>query len=225
MSTAADVALQMVLGVSRLGLGTGRAATAFVYKLGVAVHHGRWTGVGVPTSEQTAQLAHDLGIPLSTLNETPELDICVDGADEVDAQGRLIKGWGGALLREKVVAAASGRLIILAGAEKLVPKLGSRGKLPVEVVPFAAPLCRRRIQALGFESVIRGGESTPFVTDNGNWILDLAVSGLASPEKLEEALDRIPGVVETGLFLGMASNAVIEHADRVETMTFPRDSG
>src|SRR5580693_2754263 len=144
----AERAVAMIADGSVAGLGTGQAATAFIHVLGERVRAGLRVR-GVPTSLVSANLARDLGIPLTTFEEVDTIDVTVDGADEVDPHCNLIKGYGGALVREKIVAAASKKLIILVGPEKLVPVLGSRGKLPVEVLPFALTLCHRRMQALG----------------------------------------------------------------------------
>ena len=157
-----------------VGLGTGQAATAFIHALGQAVKSGLRV-TGVPTSEASATLARTLGIPL--IAEPTTLDVAVDGADEVDPQLDLVKGYGGALVREKIVAAAARRFIVLVGPEKLVPTLGGRGRLPVEVVPFAAPFCQRRFTEMGYPPLVRTSGAAPVVTDNGNLILDCAVQG------------------------------------------------
>jgi ribose 5-phosphate isomerase A len=215
--TTAERALALVLDGMVVGLGTGRAATAFIIALGDRVNDGLQIR-GVPTSQASADLAWHLGIPLTTLDEVSGLDIAVDGADEVDPRCNLIKGYGGALVREKIVAAASRQLIVLVGAEKLVPTLGARGKLPVEVVPFGLATCRRRLQMLGLTSDVRYSDKGPFVTDNGNHILDCRVSHLDRPAELEQAILSIPGVVDTGLFLGMAHLVLIDDAGNVREM-------
>lgn len=197
-----------------VGLGTGRAATAFVRALGEAVGRGLRIR-GVPTSQATADLAAHLGIPLSTLDEVAQIDVTFDGADEVDPHLDLIKGYGGAMVREKIVAASSQRLVILVGAEKLVPVLGSRGKLPIEVLPFGLPLSQRRIAELGCRPTVRMVNGRAFVTDNGNLILDCAVSTIQEPAELERALVSIPGVIGTGLFIGMADAVLIEDGESV----------
>lgn len=198
-----------------VGLGSGRAATEFIRALGERVRHGLKVR-GVPTSEASAQLARELGIPLVDMTAVDTIDVDVDGADEVDPQGNLIKGFGGALLREKIVAAASRKIVILIGAEKLVPVLGSRGKLPVEVVPFGVPFCQRRLAALGCVPDVRLHDGRPFITDNGNQILDCRISALEHPDDLERRLRAIPGVVGTGLFLGMADEILIQTGTTVE---------
>ena len=192
-----------------VGLGTGRAATAFVHALAARVQAGLRVR-GVPTSEATAVLARQLGIPLTSFEEVERLDVTVDGADEVDPKLDLIKGLGGALVREKVVAAASTLLVILVGPEKLVPVLGAHGIMPVEVVPFAHSFCRRRLEVLGYPSSPRLANGRILVTDNGNNILDCKVARLANPAEVERALRSIPGVIGTGLFLGLAHTVLIE---------------
>jgi ribose 5-phosphate isomerase A len=210
----AEQALSYIADGQVLGLGTGRAATAFVVALGERVRAGLKVR-GVPTSEHTADLALQVGVPLTTLDEAESLDFAFDGADEVDPQRNLIKGYGGALLREKIVAAAARRLVILVTPDKLVGKLGGRGRLPIEVVPFGAEFVRRRLTKLGLASQIRQS----FITDNANWIVDATVTGLDDPAALEREICAIPGVVDTGLFLGMADMVLIQHADRVEVRT------
>ena len=211
----AEHALQLVQDGQVLGLGTGRAATAFVRALAARVEGGLRV-VGVPTAEATARLARQLGIPLATLADHPALDLAIDGADEVDPRGDLIKGYGGALLREKVVATAARRFVVLVGREKIVPTLGSRGRLPVEVVPFALPLCRERLARLGLRPEVRMRDASPETTDNGNWILDCGLEPIADPPGLDLAIRAIPGVAATGLFLGMAPTILVEAGGKVE---------
>jgi ribose 5-phosphate isomerase A len=199
-----------------VGLGTGQAATAFIHALGRAVKAGLAV-TGVPTSETSATLAHRLGIPL--VDEPVALDVAVDGADEVDPRLDLIKGYGGALVREKIVAAAAHRFIVLVGREKLVPTLGGRGRLPVEVVPFAMPFCRRRLDELGYPPVVRTRNGAPVVTDNRNLILDAAVGSISDPAALDATLRAIPGVVGTGLFVGMAHAVLVWDGGRARTLT------
>jgi ribose 5-phosphate isomerase A len=214
-AAAAERALELVPAGGVVGLGTGRAATSFVYALGRRVRDGLAVR-GVPTSEATAELARGLGIPLATLDEVEQIDLTVDGADEVDPAGNLIKGYGGALVREKIVAANSRRVIILVSEEKLVPVLGSRGVLPVEVVPFGLAPCRRRLGELGFAPQPRTDEGRLFVTDNGNHILDCRTEPLRDPGGVEQLLLAIPGIVGTGLFLCLAHTILIQRGDAVE---------
>jgi ribose 5-phosphate isomerase A len=217
----AERALDYVRDGETIGLGTGRAATAFVRALGDRVAAGLHVR-GVPTSESTAALARELGIPLAELAEVDEIATTFDGADEVDPRLDLIKGWGGALVREKIVAASSRRRVMLVGDEKMVQALGTRGKLPVEIVPFALPLCRRRIAALGARPEVRQAGVEPFVTDNGNWILDCRIEPIEDPQGFELALIAIPGVVGTGLFLGMADVVLVQKGDDVSVLERPR---
>jgi ribose 5-phosphate isomerase A len=211
----AERAVALVRDGSVIGLGTGHAAAAFLHVLGEHVRAGLRVR-GVPTSQASADLAGQLGIPLTTFEEFESLDIDVDGADEVDPNCNLIKGLGGALVREKIVASAARQLVILVGPEKLVPVLGSHGILPVEVVPFALPVCRRRLEKLGFPGKPRMHGGALFVSDNGNYILDCAIPPLERPVEVEQTLRAIPGVVDTGLFLGMANTVLIQEGDKVQ---------
>jgi ribose 5-phosphate isomerase A len=202
----------------RLGLGTGSTARHFVELLGEQVAAGLDV-VGVPTSEKTKAQAESLGVCLTTLEETPELDLTIDGADEIDPELRLIKGGGGALLREKIVAAASRRMVVIADDSKLVERLG-RFALPVEVVPFGLTATRRHIVAAATSCGCRGeirlrakaAGDAPFVTDGGHNILDCAFGAIDDPSALAAALQAIPGVVDHGLFIGMAKGAVLASA-------------
>jgi ribose 5-phosphate isomerase A len=199
-------ALRYVKPGQTLGLGTGRAASAFIRALGA-----KRAGVrGVATSRASLALARSLEIPLVDLGEAKRIDIDFDGADEVDPLLNMIKGRGGAMVREKVVAASSRRRIFLVGEEKRVKRLGARGILPIEVVPFAIAFSARRIGELGLKSAIRigkGGEH--FVTDNGNFVLDCAVKEIRNPARLERELLAIPGIVGTGLFVGIADIVLV----------------
>jgi ribose 5-phosphate isomerase A len=216
----ANHAVSLVPDGARIGLGTGRAAAAFLDVLARRVRDGLRVR-GVPTSEVSARQACELGVPLDKLDADEPLALTVDGADEVERGSlNLIKGWGGALVRERIVAAASRRQVILVTSEKIVDRLGTRGKLPVEVFPFAAALCRCRIEALtGFgdlRPVLRREQGQPLVTDNGNWILDCALGPQEQPAALERALRAIPGVIDTGLFLGTAELVLLGHDGSVE---------
>jgi ribose 5-phosphate isomerase A len=217
LRAVATRALELVRDGDAVGLGTGRAAAAFIAGLGARVRAGLRVR-GVPTSTASAEQARALGIPLVELDEHLELDLTVDGADEVAPNLDLIKGWGGALVRERIVAAASRRQVILAGREKLVRTLGERGRIPVEVIPLARGLVTRRTVALGLVPTVRAGsDGTVLVTENGNLTLycapatPLADGGAA--RALEAALRAIPGVVDTGLFLGTAERVLIGHPD------------
>jgi ribose 5-phosphate isomerase A len=204
----------------KLGLGTGTTAAKFVEILGPKVKAGL-NVTCVATSKATQAQAEALGIPMTTLDETPFLDLTVDGADQLDDELRLIKGGGGALLREKIVATASGRMIVIADATKRVPVLGSH-PLPLEVVQFGVTATRNMVIALAADAGCEGeiklrlsADGKPFVTDSGNYILDCAFGSIADPEDLDEALKLIPGVVENGMFLGIADLAIIAGPDGI----------
>jgi len=211
---AAAVAVDWVRPGMRLGLGTGSTARHFVSLLAERVRGGLDV-VGVATSEATRADAERQGIPLTTLDEISELDLTVDGADEIDPDLSLIKGGGGALLREKVVAAASARMVVIADESKWVSALG-RFPLPVEVVPFGSAAVRRAVEAAaaaagcpGQALLRRDKDGHAFVTDGGHWILDAMLSRIADPKLLAKRLSSVPGVVEHGLFIGMAQAAIL----------------
>jgi len=220
---AAEAALAYVEPGMRLGLGTGSTASEFVSLLGQRVRAGLEV-TGVPTSEATELMAEGEGIPLTSLDEHPELDLCVDGADAIDGQLRLVKGAGGALLREKIVAAASRHMIVIADASKRVERLG-RLPLPVEIVRFGAAATRRAILGALRERghaaslTLREADGKPYLTDGGNLIVDLHLGEISAPEALAEALSRIPGVVEHGLFIGIARTAILAHEGGIEVVT------
>lgn len=210
---AAEAALAHVENGMRLGIGTGSTAEEFVRLLAEKVADGLQVQ-GVPTSERTARLCLELGVPLRSLDELPELDLTVDGADEVDPQLRLIKGGGGALLREKIVAAASARMIVIADETKVVDTLGAFA-LPIEVNAFGLTSTRiaveRAASKLGLSGEIRlrnSGEDV-FTTDGGHHILDASFGRIPDAEALANQLNLIPGVVEHGLFINLASFAII----------------
>jgi ribose 5-phosphate isomerase A len=211
---AAARALDYVEPGMRLGLGTGSTARHLVELLGAQVRAGL-SVVAVPTSEATRSQAEQQGIPLSTLDELTALDLTIDGADEIAPDLSLIKGGGGALLREKIVAAASARLVVIADETKWVPVLG-RFPLPIEVVPFGLAATRAAIEtavhACGMEGPIKlrlGSDGHPLVTDGGHWLLDAALARIPDPGPLAARLSVIPGVVEHGLFIGMANIAIL----------------
>ncbi len=219
---AAERAIAFVRPGMRLGLGTGSTARHFVDLVGAETRKGLEI-VAVPTSEATAKQARELGIPLTTLDETPQLDLTVDGADEIDGALRLIKGGGGALLREKIVASASRRNLVIADSSKRVATLG-RFPLPVEVAPFGVAstirLIARSVAELGLSGplTLRRRNGALFVTDGGHYILDCAFGAIPDPAALDRALAEIPGVVECGLFIGIASAAVVAGPAGVETL-------
>lgn len=216
---AAAAALELVEGGMRLGLGTGSTARHFVELLADRVKGGLDV-VGVPTSEATAAQAGSLGIRLVTLEEEPELDLTIDGADEVDGRLRLIKGAGAALLREKIVAAASRRMVVIADRAKRVETLGAF-PLPIEVNPFGLAATERLVAraCAGRPAALRRRpDGAPVVTDGGHWILDAALGRIEDPEALGLALHAVPGVVEHGLFLGLCDTAFFAGPDGVAVL-------
>src|SRR5258708_1357759 len=203
---AARAAAELVESGNIVGLGSGSTATCAIRFLGDRVRNGLKI-VGIPTSQNTKHLAEQLGIPLATLDQHPQIDIDIDGADEIDPHLNLIKGGGGALLREKIIASASRRFIVVGDSSKQVTHLG-KFPLPVEVIPFAESLISKRIAALGAAVSLRG-VGKPYVTDEGHHILDCTFGEIADPAALSEKLRAIPGVVEHGMFIGMAEMALI----------------
>ena len=223
---AAARAVEFVHPGMRLGLGTGSTAKHFVELLGERVHAGLDV-VGVPTSEATRALAEKLGIKLTTLDETPELDLTVDGADEIAPDLTLIKGGGGALLREKIVASASATMLVIADESKCVSQLG-RFPLPVEIVPFGAQATRRAVEAAasaagcpGAAIMRKGPNGHAFVTDGGHWVLDAQLQRIPDPQALAARLAVIPGVMEHGLFIGLARTAIVAGPDGVRLIEQP----
>lgn len=223
---AAARAVEFVKPGMRLGLGTGSTAKHFTDLVGERVRGGLDI-IAVPTSEATRADAERFGIKLTTLDETPELDLTVDGADEIGPDLTLIKGGGGALLREKIVASASARMIVIADESKWVSTLG-RFPLPVEVVPFGFGATRRAIEAAvrasGMSAPValrRGKDGLAFVTDGGHWIVDLALERINDPVSLANALIAIPGVVEHGLFIGLAQMAILAGPGGVRAVERP----
>lgn len=203
-------ALRYVRPGQTLGLGTGHAASAFIRALGQRGIKVR----GVPTSTASAELARSVGIEVVALEGKSRLDVDIDGADEVDPRLNLVKGYGGAMVREKIVACASRKVVILVGAEKRVARLGQRGRLPVEVVPFAADYAMRRMRELGLKPSVRvGADGRQFSSDNGNLVMDCGVDVIDGPARLERELRSIPGVVGTGLFIGIAGIVLVANSD------------
>ena len=221
---AAQRAVQEIRSGMIVGLGTGNTANHATRLLAQHLRQGHLKDIlGIPTSEATARLAEAEGIPLTTLTEYPEIDVTLDGADEVDPQFNLIKGLGGALLREKIVATFSRRIIIMVDAVKRVDRLGTRAPVPVEVIPMAIGPITLYLQDLGATVAqrLQSDKETPFVTDEGNLLLDCYfANGIANPPALELALRSRPGIVENGLFLGIASDVMfasemgVEHLQR-----------
>ena len=215
---AAARAVEFVRPGMRLGLGTGSTAKHLVDLLGERVRGGLDI-VAVPTSEATHQQAVSCGIPLTTLDETPALDLTIDGADEISPDLTLIKGGGGALLREKIVASASARMIVIADESKCVDVLG-RFPLPVEIAPFGAGATRLAVQAVlraqpGMLTLRKSEDGHAFVTDGGHFIVDAALGRIEDPREVARVLSAVPGVMEHGLFVGLASTAVIGGPDGV----------
>jgi ribose 5-phosphate isomerase A len=205
---AARAAVELIEAGAVVGLGSGSTAAHAVRFLIERVREGLKI-VGIPTSQQTKHLAEQLGIPLGTLDEYPQIDIDIDGADEIDPQLNLIKGGGGAFLREKIIASVSRRFIVIADSAKQVKRLG-KFPLPVEVVPFAQSLIKPQLEALGAKVALRSyAYGNPYVTDEGHHILDCSFGEIPDPPVLAEKLCHIPGVIEHGLFIGMAELAFI----------------
>jgi ribose 5-phosphate isomerase A len=201
---AARASLKYLEDGQVVGLGTGSTAAYFIKLLGEKVRNG-FRIRGIPTSDRSRELALSLGIPIITLDDSQEIAVTVDGADEVDPQLRLIKGGGGAMLREKIVASATKKLVIVADASKQVARLG-KFPLPVEVIRFAQTLVTKRIEALGANVTVRKNpDGSPYVTDENNHVLDCRFGEIRDPDGLARRLSEMPGVVEHGLFIGMAS--------------------
>jgi ribose 5-phosphate isomerase A len=215
--SAGRAAAKLVRDGDIVGLGTGSTAYFAVVALGERVKAGLKI-IGIPTSVHTADLARAVGIPLTTLDEHPEIDITIDGADEVDPKLNLIKGGGGALLREKVIATASKKMVVVADSGKIVRVLG-KFPLPVEVIAFARTVVERKIVALGASAKLRTkADGSPYITDNGNQILDCSFGKIADPNVLAQELNGMPGVVEHGLFIRLAKLALVGRGDGVEEL-------
>src|SRR6266851_5606248 len=220
---AGRAAAKLVRDRDIVGLGTGSTAYFTVVALGERLKAGLKI-IGIPTSVQTAQLARAVGIPLTTLDEHPEIDITIDGADEVDPRLNLIKGGGGALTREKVIATASKKMVVVADSGKVVAVLG-KFPLPVEVIAFARTVVERKIVSLGGSPKLRlKPDGSPYLTDNGNQILDCSFGKIADPPALAQTLSGTPGVVEHGLFIGLAKLAIVGRGDSVEEIR-PKRAG
>jgi len=217
---AASEAIKHVKDGFTVGLGSGSTAAYAIQEIGDIIQIKGWQVSGVPTSHQAFLLAVECGIPLTTLNEHPQLDLSIDGADQIDNRLNIIKGMGGALTREKIVASASKQNIIIADETKLVKKLGSDCPVPVEVLPFAVPTVILKIKKLRGKPVLRerGEKVGPVVTDNGNFIVDAHFGPIKSPSELNSQLKMTPGVVETGLFIDMAHIVYIGRPNSVKKL-------
>jgi ribose 5-phosphate isomerase A len=211
---AARASLRFVKDGQIVGLGTGSTAAYFIQLLGEEVKNGLRIR-GIPSSDRSREQAASLGIPLTTLDEFPQIDVTVDGADEVDPHLRMIKGGGGALLREKIVASATRQFVIITDASKRVPVLG-KFPLPVEVIKFARAVVVKKIESLGAEvEVRRGADGTPYLTDENNYILDCRFGQIADADGLARQLSDMPGIVEHGLFIGMASVVLVANGSEI----------
>ena len=205
---AAERALEFIPDDSVVGLGTGSTVKYLLEGLALRIKEGLRIK-GVPTSRGTASLAKELGIPILDEETDWGIDVTIDGADQVDSQYNLIKGGGGALLREKIVAKAAQRFIVIIDVRKRVPLLGSSFPIPIEILPFGWPNTLRLIRPFGLRVSLREREGAAYVTDNGNYILDLDIAEVSHPSDLEIRLNQIPGVVENGIFSGMASTLIV----------------
>jgi len=206
-----------------IGLGSGSTAAYAITEIGRMIHRKKWRVLAVPTSHQAFLLAANCGIQVTTLDEHPRLDIAIDGADQIDPHLNMIKGMGGALAREKVVASASEQNIIVADETKLVKQLGVNHPVPVEVLPFGTTTVMQKIKGLKAKPILRigTGKVGPVVTDNGNFILDVWMKKISDPEKLDTRLKSIAGVVETGLFVGIADLVYVATRDTIRRLERP----
>ncbi len=214
---AGEKAAEYVKDGMVIGLGTGSTVYYTILKLGDMVKDGLDI-IGIPTSKETENLARNLGIKVGTLTEYPEIDLTIDGADEIDPELNLIKGGGGALLREKIVAYASKKEIIVADERKIVEKLGERFYLPVEVIPFSEGVVFRKLDDMGLNPKVRMKDGGKYITDNGNMIIDCHTGPIKDPKNLEKELNMIPGVVENGLFIGLADMAIVGTKKKIKVL-------
>ncbi|MDX1413232.1 MAG: ribose-5-phosphate isomerase RpiA [Candidatus Promineifilaceae bacterium] len=216
---AANTAVDQIQSGMVIGLGSGSTATFMIQELGQRVRDGRLKNIiGLPTSEVTAQLALSLDIPLATLEEQPAIDLTIDGADEIDPSLDLIKGLGGHLLREKIIASVSRRMIVISDIRKLVDRLGTRAPLPVEVIPFARQPVKEFLKSLNSRPEIRQHGGQDYITDEGNIIYDCWFDEIDDPHQLGQKIIAQPGVVEHGFFLNMASEAVVAGENGIQIL-------
>lgn len=214
---AAEKATEEIRDGLIVGLGTGSTVYYALLKIGKMVRNGL-NIIGIPTSEGTEKIAIEQGIPLSTLANHPTIELTIDGADEVDARLNLIKGGGAALVREKIIANASKRILIVVDESKVSRVLGTSFALPVEIVQFGWEATQREVNKVCGKSDIRGGIENPLITDNGNYILDCHFDGMPEPEKIEVQLNNIPGVVENGIFVNRANKVIVGSPDGIQYM-------
>ena len=217
---ASIAALEAIKDGMIVGLGTGSTATHFIRELGVRVRAGLRVH-GIPTSEESRKLAVEVGIPLTTLREHPIIDVTVDGADEVSDGLDLIKGLGGALVREKVVAHASKKVIIVVDETKLTGRLGVKAPIPIEVVPFALEVARGQLILWGGEAKLREKEGKPFLSDNGNYILDWWHGPIDQPWALEKQIKGVTGIVDSGIFANVASQVIAATSSGIRKLQRP----
>ncbi|MFQ5758693.1 MAG: ribose 5-phosphate isomerase A [Candidatus Bathyarchaeia archaeon] len=217
---AASEAVKHVEDGFTVGLGSGNTAAYAIKEMGRKIQQEKWMILGVPTSHQALRLAVDSGIQITTLEEHPQLDLTIDGADQIDKELNLIKGMGGALTREKIVASATKQLVIVADQTKLVEKLGKNQPLPIEVLPFALPTVMLKIEEIGGKPILREGKGKvgPVVTDNGNFIVDADFGPIDSPKVLNLELKAISGVIETGLFIELADVVYVGKPEGVDEL-------
>jgi ribose 5-phosphate isomerase A len=217
---AALEAVKHIKGGLIVGLGSGSTAAYAIREIGRLAHQKNWKILGVPTSYQAFLLAVDNGISITTLNEHPKLDLTIDGADQVDPDLNLIKGMGGALTKEKIVALASKHYIVVTDETKLTKKLGTKQPVPIEVLPFAMALVESRIKKMKGTPILREGKGKvgPIITDNGNFIVDADFGPIDAPDKLNSELKSIPGLVETGLFINTADTVYIGTSKGVQKL-------
>lgn len=216
---AAEKAVEYIQSGQVIGLGTGSTVNYAIAKIGKLIREGALKDIlAIPTSKQTEKLAKEEGIPLTTLEEHPVIDLTIDGADEVDPLLNLIKGLGGALLREKIVAKASKQEIIVVDDSKLVEALGTKAPLPVEVLPFAWKLLEKELAKLDCKPMLRLKDGERFLTDQGNYIFDCYFSSIKDPYALEQKLNDIPGAIEHGLFLDLADMVIVASAAGVKIL-------
>ncbi len=212
-------AAEMVESESVIGLGSGSTARYATLRIGERIRQGALSRIrAVPTSIETARLAKEAGIPLSTLEETPQIDITIDGADEVAPNLDVIKGLGGFLLREKIVAYATQREIIVVDDSKLVQSLGQKSPVPVEVIRFGWQNTRMALRETGASALLRRQEGQPYITDEGNYIIDCHYDRIADPPQLAKYINGIPGVVENGLFLGMVDTVLVASSEGIRIL-------